>query len=231
MAINIRNAKNRDALVALESVFPKREQFNVDSKGSPVATQKLLKTDVDHDLAALLKKRKTLSAVGKALIKEDPEIDLEEFGKYLSETSRVYVSKNGIIHLVEEFEVITDPEGKVRDRRPRVKNPQNISTDIPLRWTGKFLKREDAIHRFVFTQKKQLLHVNGLTFDFLYDICKELQKRDSLLLLRGGEKGDEPLVMNRGGKPYNAFLDGRVKKDSYCLLLQLSNMELKRPGK
>ncbi|HVQ55921.1 MAG TPA: hypothetical protein VMS29_04120, partial [Pyrinomonadaceae bacterium] len=111
MAINIRNAKNRDALVALESVFPKREQFNVDSKGSPVATQKLLKTDVDHDLAALLKKRKTLSAVGKALIKEDPEIDLEEFGKYLSETSRVYVSKNGIIHLVEEFEVITDPEG------------------------------------------------------------------------------------------------------------------------
>ena len=73
MAINIRNAKNRDALVALESVFPKREQFNVDGKGDPVTTQKLLKTDVDHDLPAILKKRKTLSAVGKALIKEDPE--------------------------------------------------------------------------------------------------------------------------------------------------------------
>jgi hypothetical protein len=229
MGINIRNAKNRDALVALESVFPKREQFNVDGKGDPVTTQKLLKTDVDHDLPALLKKRKTLSAVGKTLIKEDPEIDLEEFGKFLSETSRVYVSKNGIIHLVEEFEVITDPEGKVKDRRPRVKSPQNISTDIPLRWTGKFIKKDEAVHRYVFTQKKQLLHVNGLTFDFLYDISKELQKRDSLLLLRGGDKGDEPLVMNRGGRPYNAFLDGRVNKDSYCLLLQLSNMELKRP--
>jgi hypothetical protein len=229
MAINIRNSKNRDALVALESVFPKRELFNVDAKGEPVTTQKLLKTDVDHDLPSLLKKRKTLSAVGKALIKEDPEIDLEEFGKFLNETSRVYVSKNGIIHLVEEFEVISGPDGEVKNRRPRVKAPQNISTDIPLRWTGKFVKKEEAIHRFVFTQKKQLLHVNGLTFDFLFDIAKELQKRDSLLLLRGGEKGDEPLVMNRGGRPYNAFLDGRVQKDSYCLLLQLSNMELKRP--
>jgi hypothetical protein len=36
--------------------------------------------------------------------------------------------------------------------------------------------------------------------------------------------------MNRGGKPYNAFLEGRVKKDSYCLLLHLSNLELKRPA-
>ena len=37
------------------------------------------------------------------------------------------------------------------------------------------------------------------------------------------------LVMNRGGKPYNAFLEGRVKGDSYALLLHMSNMELKRP--
>jgi hypothetical protein len=36
-------------------------------------------------------------------------------------------------------------------------------------------------------------------------------------------------VMNRGGKAYNAFLEGRVKGDSYCLILHLSNMELKKP--
>jgi hypothetical protein len=35
--------------------------------------------------------------------------------------------------------------------------------------------------------------------------------------------------MNRGGKPYNAFLEGRVKKDSYLLILHLSNMELNKP--
>ena len=45
----------------------------------------------------------------------------------------------------------------------------------------------------------------------------------------GGEKGDKPIVMNRGGKPYNAFLEGRIDGESYLLVLQLSNMELKRP--
>lgn len=229
MAINISNPKGRDAVVAFEAVMPKREVLFVDAKNKPVVTQKLLKTDVEHDLDALLKKRKNLNALGKALVKEDPEVDIEEFGMYLTDTSRVYVSKKGIIHLVDEFEVISNPDGTLRERRPRQKDPQNINTDVPLRWTGKFIKKDEAAHKFVFTLKRQLIHVNGLTFDFLFDMAKELQERDSLLLVRGGEKGDKPIVMHRGGKPYNAFLEGRVKGDSYLLVLQLSNMELKRP--
>lgn len=229
MAINISNPKGRDAVVAFEAVMPKRDVHFVDAKGKPVLTQKLLKTDVEHDLDALLKKRKNLNALAKALVKEDPEVDMEEFGMYLTDTSKVYVSKKGIIHLVDEFEVVTNPDGSLRERRPRQKEPQNINSDIPLRWSGKFIKKEEAAHRFVFTHKRQLIHVNGLTFDFLYDMAKELDKRDSLLLIRGGEKGDKPIVMQRGGRPYNAFLEGRVKGDSYLLVLQLSNMELKRP--
>ena len=229
MAINISNQKNRDAVVAFEAVIPKREVQFVDAKGNAVHTQKILKTDVEHDLTALLKKRKTLDAVGKALIKEDPEIDIEQFGMSLADTSRVYVSKKGIIHLVEEFEVLTHPDGTLRERRVRKKELQNVNTDSPLRWSGKFIKKEEAARKFIFTHKRQLIHVNGLTFDFLYDMAKELHERNSLLLLRGGEKGDEPIVMHRGGRPYNAFLEGRIDGDSYCLILQMSNMELKRP--
>jgi hypothetical protein len=73
------------------------------------------------------------------------------------------------------------------------------------------------------------VHINGLTFDFLFEMAKDLDKRDSLLLLRGGEKGNEPIVLNRGGKQYNAFLEGRVKGNAYCLIMHLSNIELKRP--
>ena len=229
MAINISNPKNRDAVVAFEAVIPKREVLFVDAKGNPVRTQKILKTDIEHDLTALLKKRKTLEAVGKALVKDDPEIDIEQFGMSLADTSRVYVSKKGIIHLVEEFEVLTHPDGTLRERRSRKKELQNVNTDIPLRWSGKFIKKEEAARKFIFTHKRQLIHVNGLTFDFLYDMAKELDERNSLLLLRGGEKGDEPIVMHRGGRPYNAFLEGRIQGDSYCLILQMSNMELKRP--
>ena len=229
MAINIRNPKGRDAVVAFEAVGPRRQLAYVDPKGKPVHTQKLLKTDVEHDLPALTKKKKDLNALAKALIKDDPEVNLENVGMFLAETSRVYVSKKGIIHLVEEFEIVKNPDGTQRDRRKREKAPQNINTDVPLRWTGKFIKKEEAAHKFIFTNKRQLIHVNGLTYDFLYEMAKELDDRDSLLLIRGGEKGNEPIVMNRGGRSFNAFLEGRVKGDAYCLILQLSNMELKRP--
>ncbi len=229
MAINISNTKNRDAVVAFEAVVPKREVAFVDPKGKPVRTQKLLKTDIEHDLAALLKKKKDLNAVGKALVKDDPEIDLEHFGMTLTDTSRVYVSKKGTIHLVDEWEVLKNPDGEVRERRQRQKQSQNINSDIPLRWSGKFIKKEDAAHKFIFTHKRQLIHVNGLTYDFLYEMAKELHERNSLMLLRGGEKGDQPIIMTRGAKPYNAFLEGRIDGDSYLLVLQLSNMELKRP--
>lgn len=229
MAINISNAKNRDAVVAAEGLAPKRDVRYTDERGNPITTRKLLKSDVTHDLPELMKKRKKLESVAKALVDGDPEVDLEQFGMFLTDTSRVYVSKKGIVHLVEEFEVINNPDGSLRERRPRRKEPQNMNSDIPLKWTGKFIKKDDAVHRFVFTNKKQLVHVNGLTFDFLFEMAKELDKKDSLLLIRGGEKGNDPVVMNRGGKPYNAFLEGRVKGDSYCLILHLSNMELKKP--
>lgn len=229
MPINISNPKGRDAVVALEGLVPSRELLYVDAKGDPVRTQKVLKSDTTHDLPQLLKKRRTLKKVAADLVKGDPEVDLETFGMFLVDTSRVYVTKNGIVHAVLEFEVIMNPDGSVRDRRPRRKLPQNLNTDVPLRWTGKFIKKEEALRKFVFTNKKQLAHVNGLTFDFLFEMAKELDEKDSLLLVRGGMKGNEPIVMNRGGKPYNAFLEGRVKGDSYCLILHLSNMELLRP--
>lgn len=229
MPINISNPKGRDAVVATEALNPRREVRYEDAKGRPVGTRKLLKTDVSHDLSALLAKKKKIEKVGDLLVKEDPEIDIESFGMFLADMSRVYVTKKGIVHIVEEIEVVYRPDGTVRERRPRKKEPQNMNSEFPMRWTGKFIKKDDAAHRFVFTNKKQLVHINGLTFDFLYEMAKDLDARDALLLVRGGEKGNEPLVMNRGGKPYNAFLEGRVKDDSYCLILHLSNMELKTP--
>jgi ribosomal protein S24E len=229
MAINISNAKNRDATVALEAVRPSRDVHYIDEDHNMVMNRRLLKTDVQHDLSELTKKEDDLGKLAKKLVKDDPEIDIEKFGMFLGETSRVYVSEKGIVHSVEEFEVITNPDGTVRDRRPRKKELQNINSDVPLKWSGKFIKKKEAVKKFVFGSKKQLIHVNGLTYDFLFEIAKELHDKDSLMLVRGGEKGDKPIVLNRGGKPYNAFLEGRVDGDAYCLILHLSNMELKKP--
>lgn len=230
MALNISNSHNRDAVVAVEGLVEQQLVRYVDKDGKVTNNMRVLKADTEHELPVLLKKEKNLEGVARRLIKEDAELDLELTGMFLTDTSKVYVSERGIVHLIEEFELVYKPDGTLKERRPRKKLLQNINSEIPVRWTGKFIKKEDAVTKFVFTNTKQVVHINGLTFDFLYKMAEDLDKKNSLLLLRGGEKGDEPIVMNRGGKPYNAFLEGRIKGGSYCLLLHLSNLELKRPA-
>jgi len=71
------------------------------------------------------------------------------------------------------------------------------------------------------------MHVNGLTYDFLFGMARELEESESLLLLGAGPKGNQPLVLTRGGQQFRGFLEGRTQGDRYCLILHLSNMELK----
>ena len=77
----------------------------------------------------------------------------------------------------------------------------------------------------------QLMHINGLTYDFLYGMAKDLEEKQSMMLLGGGVKANQPLILRRGSSPYRGFLEGRTKGDKYCLLLHLSNLELKSPEK
>ena len=91
------------------------------------------------------------------------------------------------------------------------------------------MPKKDVYNKFVMVQKLQLFHINGLTYDFLYGIAKDLERKDSLLLMGAGPKANQPIVLRRGSVPYRGFLEGRTKGDEYSLLLHLSNMELKAP--
>ena len=92
-----------------------------------------------------------------------------------------------------------------------------------------FIKKDEACRKFVFASKVQLHHINGLTYDFLYGIAKELEEKDSLMALGAGPKSNQPLILRRGGSPYRGFLEGRTDGDKYCLILHFSNLELKAP--
>ena len=142
----------------------------------------------------------------------------------------MFVNSNSeIVHQVVQHEIVLDPSGEQKDMRPRKWAEPNVETEIPLSWTGKLIKKEAAIKKFVFTSKLQIVHVNGLTYDFLYGMAKELAEAESFMLLGGGKAGNQPLIFRRGSIPYRGFLEGRVDGDRYILLLHLSNMELKRP--
>ena len=58
-------------------------------------------------------------------------------------------------------------------------------------------------------------------------MAKKLADAKAMMLVGAGAKGIGPLVMQTGGTPYRAFLEGRIQGDSYALILRLTNLELK----
>jgi hypothetical protein len=230
VAIFLTNSKGRDSQVNAESVRQPLRVRWLDDEGRQTANVRVLKSTVEHDLDALLARHGTLEQVGQALVAGDPEIDLERVGTFLRDTARVYINQQKkIVHRVQAFEVVRNPDGSERLRRPRVAPPPNITADSPLRWSGKLLPKKDVFNKFVFVAKMQIVHVNGLTYDFLYEMAAELEKKESLALVGAGPKANLPIVLRRGGSPYRGFLEGRTRGDRYCLLLHLSNLELKAP--
>ena len=155
---------------------------------------------------------------------------MEVAGSFLTMTSRVYInSESEIVHRVNQFEVVKNPDGSERERRVLERTQQNVTGEMPLRWSGVYLKRNEAVRKFIFGNKLQLTHINGLTYDFLFAMAKDLESRDSMMLVGGGAKSNEPLILRRGSVPYRGFLEGRTRGDKYLLLLHLSNLELKVP--
>ena len=228
--INISNSSQRDAIVSMESVtIPLRVRW-IDSQSRQAASVRIVKSTIDHDTAALVKQFDDLDSVSQAIIEGDPEVDFEMTGMKMQGTSRVFLDQDQqLVHRVQQFEIVRDPEGNEKERRPKQITPQNVSSELPLKWTGKFLKRADVIRKFVFASKMQLTHVNGLTYDFLYGMAKDLEEQDSMMLLGAGPNSNQPLILRRGSVPYRGFLEGRTDGDRYVLLLHLSNMELKKP--
>ncbi len=231
--INLTDSRKRDAVVKAESIRVYGGVRYVGPKGGNAYIRKVLKSTVDHDYDTLLETHGDgdPEKLAEAMVKGDPEIDIERFGLYLWNLSRVYLNPDEeMVYRIEQFDIVRTPDGKVKERRPRERAEANVDGDIPLNWTGKMIKKSVAIRRYVFRSKLQIVHVNGLTYDFLYNMAKELAETDSLMLMGGGKKGKEPLVFRRGSTPYRGFLEGRIDGKRYILLLHLSNAELKLPA-
>jgi hypothetical protein len=227
------NAAGRDAQVALESVRIPVRIRRLDRAGRQVASARILKGTLARGYGALFNQYAGDGhgdPLADMLIAADPEIDKEAVGMFLRDTKRVYVDAAGqVAKAVVHQEIVKNPDGTGKLRRPHVLLGSNIHAK--LNWSGKLIDRAKAVHSYVFSGVRQILHVNGLTFDFLHAIAKELEEKDSLLLVGAGPKANQPLVLRRGALPYRGFLEGRTNSDSYLLLLHLSNLELKSPKK
>ena len=226
--INITNEKKRDAHVCMEAIKKPSGVKRVLENGEDYINTKVLKHNLALGFDAISKNYANLTEMGEALIEGDPEIDMETAGKKISGTQKLYLDKNGkIAYRVNMVQIIKDPFGEEKDRRDLSKAMSNVTGESIVQWTGKRFPKSDTIRKFVFQRKLQLKHVSGLTYDFLYDMAKSLEETNTLMFVGGGAKGNEPLILTMGGEPYRGFLEGRTDGEKYCLILHLTNMEVK----
>ena len=173
------------------------------------------------------------------LLNGDPELDLEGGGRLpeLELFTPAYLlpgEKPEIAHEFEEIEIVHTPAGEERERRPRVLRKANLNDVNPVKF-GKAFPMEKAFTSFVFRSVYQIVHDDGIGYEFLHGVAKRLHDKKEVALLGAGPKGNAPLILRDKGSPHRAFLYGELgessESDKYRLLLLLSNQELKLPTK
>ena len=226
--INLADNNGRNAEVIFKSFTKKPLIKTVTTIGEATQTVRVLKSVAQNSYENLLKANESDEAVAQLLITADPEFDNSMTGLFVEQTSKVYINTDlKPVFRIQKTEAVYLPDGTLKEERTPKESIANILAEHPIKPAGKLLSKKEVYNKFVFLKKYQLTHINGLTFDFLYEMAKDLQEKDSMIMLAGGAKGNEPLVFQDGGKTYRAFLEGRVKDKSYILLIHLSNLELK----
>ncbi len=225
--IHISNEAKRDAEVAFGTTFRRPAPVYRTAAGSVGKNERRLRATMETTDTALLAAHG--ESLADVLVNSDPEIDMERFGLRLEGMKKVFITnEQKVAYGVSLNEHVYLPDGTEKEVRPDTATTANIALEgVPLRWTGKLIPKSKAMRMFMFKKSYQVQHINGLTYDFLYDIAKKLSDSKSMMLITAGAKGNEPLVMSNGGTPYRAFLEGRVEGDSYALILRLTNLELK----
>ena len=226
--IHIANATSRNSIISGVAVTTEidlimgKDGKQAEFKRFVSAGEKKL----DADLFAQFK-----GEYSKQLIESDPEIDFENVGRFIEDTQGVLLNSKGepLFAAPAIVEVVLDASGNEVSRGAPKEVAPTMNETIPLRWTGKKMPKSEVVRKFVFKRTMQLVHNDGVTFDFLFNMAKELATENVMVLLAAGPQGKDPIILQVNGSPYRGFLEGRVEGDKFLLLLHLSNMELKKP--
>jgi len=87
--INIADSRNRDARVQANSVTSMNVVRWLDENGGQAVNRKILRATMEKDIDAMMAANDDdLEKVAQAMVAGDPEIDIEFYGSFLTETSR-----------------------------------------------------------------------------------------------------------------------------------------------
>jgi len=218
--IHLESASGRNSRVTLKRVPSQQPKLTLRTvRGQAVSSTRIATGASGNNLLE-----------SSALVLSDPEINLHNIGEILTNTSRAF-TKQGTLEIeggFSLFDTTTNPQGDIVEKKPYTHRHANIN-DINALKLGKRFPLRQALTQFVFCRQYALEHDDGLKYEFLHQLAKDLHDKQELALLGAGAKGIQPLVMQENGSPYRAFLFGEVAGEKYRLLLLLTNQELKMP--
>lgn len=171
----------------------------------------------------------TPAQISEALVKEDPEIDTNVIGRPVQLRSTVFLDEKR--QPVTNFRVLEEkvlPNGEIKETKTYKPSEPNI--ELPVQVAAKGAQSvNDMAAKFVTHKVYQVIHTDSLSYDFLFNLCQEIQDK-GFVRLAGGLKGNEPLVLRREGLPSFAYLQGKVEGKKYRCTLHLTHQELKAPA-
>lgn len=174
-------------------------------------------------------KQQPLSA--EAIVK-DQDIDLKQIGRYIGDVSPAYTAPASD-QIVGNFTIQQRtllPDGALKEVKPYAPSSSNLNALHPLQVQPKIkMGIAEAYRKFAFSRQIQLVHEDGVQYEFLYQLAKELAQNKCVYYVGAGKSGKERIVVTDSGSSYNGFLYGEVQGDQYVLLLLLTNMEVKLP--
>jgi hypothetical protein len=222
--------ENIDAELELVPIAHPEKRYRVTVEGEPATYQRYMKFDHTRRDEVLLEKED----IAKQLKDSDLDVDLELAGKKLSHTSRITIDEERYepVYNYTLIDVLQLPDGSKRER-PHFYTQGNIDTLLPIRITDELVSPKELLLSFIFRKSYQIVHNNGVTFRFLFELAEKLHNQKKFAKIETynpDTKKREPLILYDGGRKFPAaYLEGRVKGESYCLLLHLSDQELKAP--
>ena len=228
--IRLADHRGRDATVLLVPVGESMKRRHQDMDGRPVRSVRRMRATSKTHADALFVKYSDPDELSRALISNDPEIDLETTGRATGPCDRVPIDGDGqILYAPSIVEVRCGPDGIETDRRPLSVRPSNLVTPAPPVWSGVILPRLGVLQRYALTRAYQVRHSNALEFDFLYGIAAHLDERGVMAQVGSGRQGKGPLILERNGPKYRGFLDGKTQGDAGRRVLYLAAFELAAP--
>src|SRR5262245_32734045 len=101
-SINLSNSKGRDAIVGTVAVKRARKVRYLASQQRQAQAVRILKSTIDCDIDALQKQAGGLDKVAERLIQSDADVDVEKFGQFLKQTSRIFIDPAGkVVHKIK----------------------------------------------------------------------------------------------------------------------------------